>query len=100
MAAVKNVTGIHMKRERVQRNQEAVAAFDDEFEAVSEDITAAFVWNMDESGCSVWADKQGEYRVRVPDSYEGDWTCVPFDRHSKRSTLVGCISADGSAMRA
>jgi hypothetical protein len=25
---------------------------------------------------------------------------VPVDRHSKQSTFVGCISADGSAMKA
>jgi hypothetical protein len=77
---VKSVTGINMERERVQCNQESVAAFSDGFEAICEDITAAFVWSMDESGCSAWGDKQDEYRVLVPDSYQGDWMHVPVDR--------------------
>jgi hypothetical protein len=54
---------------------------------------------MDESGCSAWADKQEEYRVLVPDSYQGDWMHVPVDRHSERPTVVGCMSADETAMK-
>jgi hypothetical protein len=100
MPGVKSVAGIPMERERVQCDQEAVTGFYDEFEAVCQDVPAAFIWNMDESGCSQWADKQEEYRVLVPDSYADDRILVPVDRHSKRSTLVGCISADGSVMRA
>jgi hypothetical protein len=83
MPGVKSVTGIPMERKRVQCHHEVVAAFYDEFEAVSENIPAAFVWNMDESGCGVWADKQEKYQVLVPCSYEDDWTHVPVDRHSK-----------------
>jgi hypothetical protein len=44
-------------------------------------------------------DKAEEYRVLVPENYDGDWMYVVVDRHSKCSTLVGCISADGSSMR-
>jgi hypothetical protein len=90
MPAVKSVKGIPM--ERVRCNQETVVAFYDRFEA-------AFVWNIDESGCSAWGDKQEEYRVLVPDSYQADCMHVPVDRHSKRPTLVDCISADRSAMK-
>jgi hypothetical protein len=50
-----------MERERVQYNQEAVAGFYDKLEAVCEDVPAEFIWNVDQSGCSTWADKQEEY---------------------------------------
>jgi hypothetical protein len=58
------------------------------------DIPASFVFNVDESGCCEYADRR-EVRVLVPDDYEGDSIPVPVDRHSNRSTLVACITADG-----
>jgi hypothetical protein len=100
LPGVKSVSGIPMETQRVLCAQEDIAGFYDELEAVCEGIPAAFIWNVDETGCNEWTDKQAEYRVLVPDSYDSNWTYVPLDRHSKRSTLVGCIAADGSAMRA
>jgi hypothetical protein len=66
-----------MERERVQCDQEAVAGFYDELEAVREDVPEEFIHNVDESGCSAWAEKQEEYRVLVPATYESDSIFVP-----------------------
>jgi hypothetical protein len=99
MPGVKSVRGVPMDKNRVHCDQAAVAAFYDELEAVVEEVPAEFIWNIDETGCDEWVDKAREYRVLVPDDYQDDWIHVAVDRHSKHSTLVGCIAADGSSMR-
>jgi hypothetical protein len=87
-----------MDRARVTCDQSALADFYDELEAVIDGIPAAFVDNVDKTGCSEWADKPAEMIVLVPTDFEKDRISVPVDRHSKRPILVGCIEGDGSAM--
>jgi hypothetical protein len=96
---VKSVAGVPLDSKRCEVDQGKVAEFYDDLEKISEKIPAEFIWNVDESGCNEWADQSVEYRVLVPDSYDKSWIKVPIDRHSKRSTLVGCIGADGSTMK-
>jgi hypothetical protein len=76
-----------------------MAALYNELEAVIEGIPAEFLCNVDENGCSHWADKQAEVIGLVPADYAKDRVFAPIDRHSKRSTMVGCIAGDGSAMK-
>jgi hypothetical protein len=61
-------------------------------------IPAAFLFNMDETGCCDWVDKK-EIHVLVPSSYKEKTIEFPVDRNSKRSTLFACVSADGLAMK-
>jgi hypothetical protein len=61
-------------------------------------IPAAFVFNMDETGCNEWVDS-GKLTVVVPNTYEEDEIDVPVDRHSKRSTLTAAIAADGGVLK-
>jgi hypothetical protein len=85
---VKSVIGIPMETERVECNQGHVADFYDELEAVVDGIPAAFVFNVDESGCCEWSDRAEAMRVLVPADFPGDRVNVPVDHHSKRSTIV------------
>jgi hypothetical protein len=61
-------------------------------------IPAGFIYNMDETGCSEFVDSC-ELMVVVPDSYQQRTISVPVDRHTKRSTLTCCISADGQSLK-
>jgi hypothetical protein len=88
-----------MDRARVQCHQNAIAEFWDELEAVIEGIPAEFVYNVDVSGCSHWADKPAEMIVLVPADYAKDRVFVPIDWYSKRSMMVTGIVGDGSAMK-
>jgi hypothetical protein len=99
MPDVKRLIGLPMDNSRVHCDQRAVADFYDELEAVIDGIPAEFVYNVDEGGCSEWADRPAEMIVLVPADFDQDRIFVPTDRHSKRSTMVGCIAGDGSAMK-
>jgi hypothetical protein len=72
-------------------DQSALADFFNDLEAVIDGIPAAFVYDVDESGWSEWADKSTEMIVLVPTDFEKDRIPVPVDRHSKWSTTVDCI---------
>ena len=69
-----------------------------ELEALCFDIPGAFIFNVDETGCCDWVDAH-DVKVLVPSSYSEDKIKIPVDRNSKRATLVGCISADGTVMK-
>jgi hypothetical protein len=87
-----------MDRSRVHCNQRAVPDFYDELEA---ELTRSMLslFNVDESGCSEWADKPAEIIVLVPADFDKDHIFVPTDHPSKQSTMVGCIAGDGNAMK-
>ena len=61
-------------------------------------IPPQFVFNVDESGFQSFVDAVS-IPVVVPADYPND--TVPFSvvRNGKRASLIGCISADGSALR-
>jgi hypothetical protein len=99
LPGVKSVVGFPMERDRVHCDQDAITAYYDELEGVIDGIPAEFVYNIDESGCSEWDDKPAEMIVLVPADLQDDRIYVPIDRHSKRSTMVGCISGDGGTMK-
>ncbi len=61
-------------------------------------IPAAFIFNVDECGFQPWADKTSE-KVIVPINVEETSTNVGVDRASRRATLIGCVCADGSALK-
>jgi predicted nucleic-acid-binding Zn-ribbon protein len=55
-------------------------------------------FNMDEIGCSGYSDSR-EIRMIVPIDYGEPSFPGPFDWHSKRSTFVTYIAADGFRMK-
>jgi hypothetical protein len=95
---VKSVAGVPLNSKRVEVDQGKVAEFYTDLERLSEKSPAEFIWNVDESECNEWVDQSAERRLLVPDSDEQNWIKVPIDKHSKRSTLVGRIGDDGSAV--
>jgi hypothetical protein len=61
-------------------------------------IPRRFVFNVVETGSSEHADTH-EVRVVVSIASPDPSVPVPIDRHSKRSTLVACIAANGYRMK-
>jgi hypothetical protein len=94
MPTVKSVIGIPTKSERVAVAPEQIEAWFDELEAKVQGIPREFVFNVDETGCSEQSDSR-EVRAFVPMSYTSASVPVPVDRHSRRSTFLACIAADG-----
>jgi hypothetical protein len=95
---VKTVVGVPMEAQRVAVNPDDIAEWFTILEEKVRGIPADWIFNLDETGCAEFQDTH-EMRVVVPVEYEGDTIPVPVDRHSKRSTLVGCISAGGYRMK-
>jgi hypothetical protein len=95
---VKSIWGSPMETERVEAKIEDIDDFYHELSAYLEDIPSSFVFIVDETGCQAWSDSH-DCRVLVPESFSGNTIKIPVDRNSKRSTLVGCIAADGASLR-
>lgn len=98
LKGIKVITGIPMDNKRVDVDQDHIAQYYEELKEMTEKVPAKFIFNIDEAGCSSWADKH-RIKVLVPESYEKDRISIPEDRNSKRSTLVGCIAADGNSFK-
>jgi hypothetical protein len=98
MDSVKTIIGRPMEAERVAVNPDEISAWFDRLRSIVDGIPREFVFNMDETGCSDSTDSR-EVRVIAPIGYPQPWIAVPFDRHSKRSTFVACIAADGYRMK-
>jgi hypothetical protein len=87
-----------MEAERVQTSDNDIKQWYKELTDIISDMPAEFIYNMDETGCSEFVDSC-EMTVIVPDEYIDSEIFIPIDRHSKRSTLTGCISADGKVLK-
>jgi transposase len=94
---IKTVRGIPIEKEKINVDRNIIDTWYDELAAVSEDIPASFIFNVDESGCNDYVDSH-EIRVLVPSWFEGTSIRIPVDRNVKRATLVGCISGDGQSL--
>jgi hypothetical protein len=97
LEGVKSVIGIPMEAERVSVDPAEIEAWFTELAAEVADVPRDFVLNVDETGCSDHPDSH-EVRVIAPVDYPDPSVPIPDDRHSKRSTLVACIAADGFRM--
>jgi hypothetical protein len=98
MASVKTIIGCVIEAERVTRNREEISAWFNRFSSIVDDISREFVFNMDETECSDHIDSR-EVRVIAPIDYPDPSVPVPHDRHSKHSTFIACIAADGCRMK-
>jgi hypothetical protein len=95
---VRVVTGVPMEKERVACDPAEVDKF---YRAIARaicDAPASLVFNCDEAGFQEWADRR-DISVIVPNSYQGEKIEMPTDRSTKRCSLLGCISADGSVVK-
>lgn len=96
----KTVIGEPLEDSRLFANPEQI---DQYFRDIDEVITtgsipAAFVINVDESGFDQFMDARRTTRI-VPSTYDLDRVPVGVTRTEKRATLIGAISADGTAIR-
>jgi hypothetical protein len=66
--------------------------------SIVDPVPGEFLFNMDETGCLDHFNSR-EVRVIVSIDYGEPSVPVPFDRHSKRSTLVAYTAADGFRMK-
>jgi hypothetical protein len=60
--------------------------------------SAAFIFNLDESGFQVWADKRVRH-VIVPACYERDEIPISVDRAAQRKSLLVCITVYDTYLR-
>lgn len=95
---VKTVRGIPMEKSRVEASPEDIKKYYKELDQAIHDVPGAFIFNIDEAGCSDWTDAH-EITVLVPNQYEKSTIEIPVDRNSKRATIVACIAADGSFLK-
>ena len=66
-----------MDNKRVDIDQDHIAQYYEELKEMIENVPAKFILNI----------------------YENDRISIPEDRNCKRSTLVGCIAADGNSFK-
>jgi hypothetical protein len=83
-----------MEKERVFCDPQSIDDFYTYLESRIDEIPAALVYNLDESGFQEWADARMT-TVFVSAYYDRDEIEVPFDRSQRRATMLGCIRADG-----
>jgi hypothetical protein len=87
-----------MEAERVVTSDFDIIHWYQKLSEIMRMIPSGFIYNMDETGCSEFVDSC-ELMVVVPDSYKQTSISVPVNRHTKRSTLTCCISADGLSLK-
>ena len=96
---VKSVTGVPMEAVRAESTLESIVDYYQRLEcALQYDIPTHFFFNVDESGFQEFVDKR-QTQLLVPSSYPYDSKVYSVDRGSKRTTLIGCICLDGSALK-
>jgi hypothetical protein len=98
MESVKMIVGQPMEAKRVDVNSAEIYAWFERLSTMVDGVLRAFLFNMDEIGCSDHPDSR-EVRVIVSIDFAEPSVPVPFERHSKRSTFVACIAADRFRMK-
>jgi hypothetical protein len=99
MPDIRTVTGVPYEASRAAVDPSVIQEWLNMLEAEIPEIPRAFVFNMDETGCSDWADRPREVTLIVPTSCEDGSLPVPFDRNSKRASMAVCIAADDWPIR-
>jgi hypothetical protein len=97
MPTVKLVECIPMDRSRVMADPQAIDDLYANIPTLIIDIPRAIIVNMDESVFADYPDARRE-TVVVPEDDQADEIPRPFDRRTKRVTLVAAIAAEGTAL--
>jgi hypothetical protein len=98
MESVKTIIGQPMEAERAAADPDEIHAWFESLNSMVDGVPREFFFNMDETGCSDHSNGR-DVRVIVPIDYREPSVPVPFGWHSKRSTLVVYIAADGFRMK-
>ena len=96
----KEVPGIPLESSRADVPLSIVLDHYDRLDSLlsQEEIPPEFFYNVDESGFQEFADAKKEI-VIIPGDCQEEEVYYSVNRASKRSTLIGCICADGTAMK-
>lgn len=97
---LKLIKGIPMENVRVEASIDKIKEHYDRLSSVfeSEKIHPAFVFNVDETGFQSFADAK-ELTLVVPVTFIDKEGVYPVNRSSKRATMIGCISLNGTALK-
>jgi hypothetical protein len=98
MASLKTIIRCPMEAERIAVYPHDASAWCNHLSSIVKAIPREFIFNTDEIGYSDHTDSR-EVRVIAPTDYPDPSVPLPYDRHSKRSTFVACITADGIRMK-
>lgn len=92
--------GIPMEQVRAEVPIEIIIDHYDKLEKYLEalNIPPAFMFNVDESGFHEFVDAI-KTRVVVPIECTEEQVVVSVNRNSKRASMIGCIAADGTALK-
>jgi hypothetical protein len=94
----KLIDGVPFEAARVHADSEEIEAYLNDMTQLIEDCPAAMIVNLDETGHCDWVDARRE-KVVVPEGFPADEIQVPVERASKRSSLLGAITADGGYLK-
>ena len=99
-AELKTVTGHPMETIRAEVPLEVIIDHYDRLQSVlsQEHIPPAFFFNVDESGFQTFVDARDTTLI-VPSTCPDEEICFPVNRCAKRATMIGCIAADGTALK-
>ena len=97
---LKTIQGHPMESIRTEVPLQVIEEHYDRLGAIlhNEDIPPQFFFNVDESGFQEFVDTKDMILVIPCDSPESEMV-FPVNRNMKRATLIGCISADGTALK-
>jgi hypothetical protein len=98
MESVKTIVGQPMEAQRVVVNPDEISSWFERLGSMVDSVPREFFFNTDETGCSDHSDSR-DVRAIVPVDFGEPSVPGPFDRHSKRSTFVAYIAADGFRMK-
>ena len=94
---VKIITAIPTEACRLNVDDAQVQQFFQATEALMNNVPAAFVFNIDETGINRYANAKKK-RVAVHAGFQGRQIRFPVERNTQHSTVVACIAADGTAI--
>ena len=97
---MKSCIGLPMEQARAEVPLEVIIDYYDRLSRYLEalNIPPCFMFNVDESGFQEFVDAV-PVPVIVPIDYNDDTVAVSVNRNKKRASMIGCISADGSALK-
>jgi hypothetical protein len=98
MESAKTIIGQLMEADRNAVDPDEISAWFERLNFMVYAVPHEFFFNMDETGCSGYSDGR-EVRAIVPIDFGEPSIPVPFDRHSKCSTIMAYIAVDGFRMK-
>ena len=97
---IKTIPGHPMEASRADVPLEVIEDHFDRLQSTLsiEHIPPQFFFNIDESGFQQFVDARDVVLVVPSDAAEKEM-CYSVNRNSKRATMIGCIAADGTALK-